>query len=208
MPHSGNDVIDQLLIPAVLWLFVLVAVAGIAVGIGLLVRGADTLRFLRGLNRWTSFRNQLKPLEEMHDISKTVYGRRRWIGGALIAGGAYVVFMLAVQIQFASVIAILSRDRSPVVVELLVESLRWFLVAGGVAAMVFGAMLAFSSESFRRLEARVNTWYSPRQLGKGADEMHLTLDQWAEAFPRTAGAMLIAGSIMLLLAWLAVGLGV
>jgi hypothetical protein len=35
--------------------------------------------------------------------------------------------------------------------------------------------------------------------------MHLTLDQWAAAFPRTAGVALIAGCTMLLLAWFPVG---
>jgi hypothetical protein len=203
--QTGNHVIDQLLIPAVLWLFVVVAMAGIAVGLGLLFRGADTLRFLHRLNRWVSLRGNLKPLEEVHDISRTVYGRRREIGIALLAGGAYVVFMLVVKVQFASLIAILSRDNSPVIVELLVESLRWLLVVGGIAAMVFGAMLAFSTEAFRRIEARVNEWYSPRRLAKGADTMHLTLDQWAAAFPRTAGVALIAGCTMLLLAWFPVG---
>ncbi len=207
MLHSGDYLIDQVLIPFILWLFIVVGIVGIALGVGLIVRGARTLRFLGTLNRWISMRNTLKPMEEPHDIGRTVYGHRRWFGAAFAVGGAFAVFMLLTRIEVVAVVAVLGRNGPPVVLDWIVESLRWILVVGGVLAVVIGTMLVASADALRALETRVNKWYSPRQLGKGADTMHLTLDHLVEAFPRTAGWMLALGASIVLIASMIVWLG-
>ena len=74
-------------------------------------------------------------------------------------------------------------------------------------AVVTGLMLAFSADALRALEARANRWFSSRQFVKGADTMHLTLDQWVETHPRTAGWMIAAGSAIVLIASIIVWLG-
>ena len=68
-------------------------------------------------------------------------------------------------------------------------------------------MLIFSADALRALETRVNRWYSFRQLGKGADTMHLTLDEWVETFPRATGWMLALGASIVLIASMIVWLG-
>lgn len=173
----------------------------------LIVGSARTLRFLGTTNRWVSLRNGLKPLEEPHDIGKAVYGHRRWFGAAFAVGGAFAIFMLLAKVEVAAVVSALGRNATPVIVAWIVESLRWILVAGGALAVVIGIMLVFSADALRALEARVNRWYSPRQLGQGADTMHLTLDHWVGTFPRTAGWMLALGASIVLIASMIVWLG-
>lgn len=207
MLHTGNNLIDQLLIPFFLWIFVLAGIAGIALGLGLILRSTQTLRFLRNMNRWVSLRSSLKPMETPRDIGKTVYGQRRTIGSIFAISGAYIIYMLGFKIKFASVIVALSDDMSPVISHLLIESLRWFLVTGGALAILVGVMLIVSTDAMRALEDRVNQWHSTRQLGKGSDTMHLTLDHWAETFPRVTGLIISLGSAMVLIAWFIVWLG-
>ncbi|HEV8646924.1 MAG TPA: hypothetical protein VGR01_15300 [Burkholderiales bacterium] len=207
MLHTGDYLFDQLLIPFVLWIFIVAGIVGIALGVCLIAGSARTLRFLGTTNRWVSLRNGLKPMEEPHDIGKAVYGHRRWFGAAFAIGGAFALFMLLAKVQVAAVVSALGRNTAPVIVAWIVESLRWILVAGGALAVVIGIMLVFSADALRALEARVNRWYSPRQLGKGVDTMHLTLDKWVETFPRSAGWMLALGASIVLIASMIVWFG-
>jgi len=207
MLHTGNYLADQLLIPFVLWFFIVVAVVGIALGVCLIASSARTLRLLGTTNRWISLRTRFRPMEAPHDIGKAIYGHRRWFGAAFAVGGAFMMFMLLASVKGAAVVSALGRSATPAVVAWIVESLRWILLAGGALAVVTGVMLVFSSDALRALEARTNRWYSASQLGKGADTMYLTLDQWVETFPRTAGWMLGLGAAIVLIASIIVWFG-
>lgn len=200
MLHTGDALFDQILIPFVLWVFIVAGLAGVVLGLGLIARGTWMLHALGRLNRWVSVRNSLRPMEEPHDIGAAVYGRRRWFGAAFAIGGAFTVFMLLFQVETATVAAGFATGSRRVIVEWAVESLRWLLITGGVLAIVTGAMLVVSPGALHALEARANRWYSPRQLGKGADTMHLSLDRWFEAHPRTAGSLLTASAAIVLIA--------
>ena len=186
MLHTGDVLVDQLLIPFVLWIFNVAAIVGIALGVGLIINSARTLHFLGTMNRWVSLRSNLKPMEIPRDIGKAVYGHGRWFGGAFALGGAFAAFILLARVEVAAVVPELGQSAPPAIVDWLVESLRWILVAGGALAVIIGAMLFFSPDAVRAVEARLNRWTSTRQLGKGVDTMHLTLDRWVGSFPRAA----------------------
>jgi hypothetical protein len=207
MLSNGDVVFDQILLPFVLWIFIVAGFAGIVLGVSLIASGGSTVRALAGMNRWVSLRGGLKPMEEPHDIGAAVYGRRRWFGVAFAIGGAFTVFMLLFQVETAAVAGGLAGGSRRVVVEWAVESLKWLLITGGVLAIVTGAMLVVSPGALRALESRVNRWYSPRQLGKGADTMHLSLDRWFEAHPRTAGSLLTVSAAIVLIASMIVWMG-
>ena len=114
--------------------------------------------------------------------------------------------MLLFSIDFAAVISALGKNTAPVITELLVTNMKWFLVLGGVLAFVVGIMMFTSTYALPAFDARINRWYSSGKLGEGADKMHLTLDNWAEAFPRTVGLLIAFGSAAVLtaaiIAWL------
>ena len=207
MLHTGDVVADQLLIPLVLWIFIVAAIVGIALGVGLIVSSARTLRFLGTMNRWVSLRSNLKPMEIPRDIGRSVYGHGRWFGGAFALGGAFAVFMLLARVEVAAVVPELGSSAPPAIIDWIVESLRWILVTGGALAVIIGAMLFFSPDAVRTVEARLNRWTSTRQLGKGVDTMHLALDRWVGSFPRAAGWTLALGSAFVLIASVIVWLG-
>jgi hypothetical protein len=127
-----------------------------------------------------------------------VYRHRRWFGAAFALAGAFVVFMLLARIDFAMLTVALSDDARPVVVETIIEAVRWFLIAGGVLAIVVGVMLVASIDVVSVLGTRLNRWYSPRKLVKRADRMYFTLDNWAAVHPRTTGSLLVFGSAIVL----------
>jgi hypothetical protein len=56
-------------------------------------------------------------------------------------------------------------------------------------------MLGFFPHALGRLEAQANRWVSVRKLTLGMDKMDLTLDKFVEAFPRTAGSVILVAAL-------------
>lgn len=198
--QDSYEVVNQILITFALAIFIVTGFAGIVLGVGLNVRSARMLGFLKGMNRWVSLQDSLKPMEQPHDIDKAVYRHRRWFGAIFAICGAYTVYMLLFSIDFTAVVSALGRDATPVIIELLVSNTKWFLVLGGVLAFVVGIMMFVSTYALPAFDARINRWYSSGKLGEGANKMHLGLDNWAEAFPRTVGLVIAFGSATVLTA--------
>lgn len=198
MLHFGDVLIDSILVPFLLAVFNFFGVVGIVLGLGLLFRTSQTLGFLHTLNRWTSVRTSIKPMEQPREFDWMVYRHRHLFGVVFAVAGIFVVYMLLARIEFASLSMALSDNARSTVVEAIVDAVRWFLVAGGVLATAVGSMLILSGSIVPAIGQRLNKWYSPRKLSKGGDKMYLTLDDWAAAHPRTTGALLIAGSAIVL----------
>jgi len=190
----GNEHLTEILITAAFWVCILGACVGIVLGIGLNVSSARTLRFLKATNRWVSMRKRLEPLEKSHDIDKEIFKRRRLSATVFIIGGAYTVFMLLFVIEFPYVVLALSENANPVIVEILVESLKWMLVLSGVLAMVVGGAMLVSDNALPALRAKLDHWYSTEKVSKAASEMHMTLDNLTEAYPRASGLVLLLSS--------------
>jgi hypothetical protein len=196
MPLTHNALIDQLLIPA-LFLFLLVAgIAGAALGAALIVFRGRVLHLFGPMNRWVSARRTLAPLETVHNVDPAVYRYRRWFSAVFIVGAAFSMIMLIGKLDVAAVVSLFGGHRFSFVGPWLVESLEWTLLLGSVLAIVVGVILGFFPRMLGVLEMRANRWYSPRRIGKGADEMVLTLDRWVEYSPRIAGWIISVAAVI------------
>ena len=187
---GSDQLIQEILVTVVVSFFVIAAFVGIALGIGLNVSSVRTLRILKTMNRWVSTPERIKAMDKPHDIDVPTNRRRLWSGTVFTLGGAYTVFMLLFGVEFPYVVYALNQYAEPIIVELLVDSLRWLLLLGGVIAFVVGVMMLLSPRAVPALGARLNRWYSNDRLAKAANEMHLTLDKMAEVYPRTTGIVL------------------
>jgi hypothetical protein len=187
MPLTHNVLIDQLLVPALFVFFLVAGIAGTALGMALIVFRGRVFHVLGPMNRWVSARKTLAPLETLHNLDPTVYKYRRWFSAAFIVGAAFSMIMIVAKLDVGTVVSMLGASRFSFIAPWLVESLGWMLLLGSASALVIGVILGFFPRVLGTLETRVNRWYSPRQIGKGADEMILTFDKWIEYSPRTAG---------------------
>ncbi len=73
----------------------------------------------------------------------------------------------------------------------LLDSIRWVLIAGNVAGIVVGLLLAFSPGTLEKIEAAGSRWFSERRAAKGADDMRMKLDPLVAAYPRAAGVTIL-----------------
>jgi hypothetical protein len=179
-------------------LFLAGGAVALAVGVGLLVDSAGTLRFLFALNRWVTTQRALRPLDVSHDTRPLVQKHRRWLAVVFITGAVLAIAGLATQFDTQAVGFVLGLDtRASSAASWLVASIRWALIAGNLAAIVAGIMLGFFPGAMAALEARGGRWYSERQFVRSADTMNLSLDHWVAASPRSAGGIITVAGLVL-----------
>lgn len=167
-----------------------VSLLGLALGLGLMLRSAGTLRFIAWMNRWISTRQALKPLEAPRHVARPAGAR--WVGLALAAVGAYAALVLLASFDVSRLALLFKVDPRYSVAGLALEALKWVLVLGAVAAVFTGIMLVFFPRAWQSLEARANRWYSTGALELAADAPHMSLERRVEAHPRAAGALIFA----------------
>jgi hypothetical protein len=179
--------------------FLIGGLVGIAVGVGLIVRSEQTLRFFGSLNRWISLRRAARPLEIPRDTTAAVQKSRRWLAAAFIVGGAFTTYILATKFEANAAIKMFNLAAlRPSIGLWIVESGRWILIVGNLLAVVAGILLAFFPPVVAALETRGSRWFSERRILKGTDNQNLTLDRWVAAYPRPAGAIITAGALILI----------
>lgn len=193
-------------LPVRLWLaqatvvfFLVGGTALLAFGISLLVNSAGTLRFINAMNRWVSMRGASRSLEIPRDTRHFVLRYRYLFAVVFVAGGIYACHGLLLQFNATAVIKLLGLNKMhPNAAGWLVDSLRCLLIAGNLAAIAAGILLAFFPDRVAQLEAQAGRWISVRQATKGGDDMRIKLDSWVAVYPRAIGAtVLVFGLVML-----------
>ena len=187
---SRNDLIWQVLFQFFITVVLVFASIGFVVGIGLIVSSTRTLRFLQVMNRWVSTRGAFRAMDMPRSTEQFSHRNRRWVGWALIAGGIFSTFGLAVGVDAAAVGAAFAKGDQARLLAIVAGTLRWFLIVGSVAGVVVGGMLCFSPDALATIEKYANRWFTARRMLQGGDDMILTLDRLVEAHPRLSGGIL------------------
>jgi hypothetical protein len=195
----------EIVVQSLLILLVLGSVGGVAVGVGLLIRTQAMLGFFARMNRWTLSRMDTKAREE-HPVggpSALSTPQRRIAGAVFLAGGAFSAAVLATMPKIPAAALLQARGGVWAISIVAADALRWLLIVGCVFAAVAGIMLLFFPDAWRRLEVRANSWHSSKRFFAQTDVMHMPLDRWIERYPRPAGLLVSALSLLSLIAFAA-----
>jgi hypothetical protein len=188
---------SQVLLPA--WLiFVLVwSIAGLAIGLGLLLARGAALRYASGVNRWVSTRQSLRWLELPVDMNRPLWAWRRIFAFAIVAGAAFSLAFLA-GLETDRLVQMLTKEpaRSSLVTTWAVDSLKWILIVGNLFSLATGIVLALFPRAMRGLEKTFDHWHSTRDFADGLDRQLYPLDRAVAAWPRTAGLLITAASLV------------
>lgn len=185
--NTFPDVLWTMLLQALLTILLAFGIVAFATGVALLASSGATIRFFRFMNRWISLRGTFKASEVIRDIEQPMHRHRLWIGVPLIAGGLLSLFAMSVQLASFDLGGWVSDGRMLVLLRVVAESLRWFLVIGSMLGVAVGLMLCFWPEALRRVESGANRWISTRRMMRGADDLHPVLDRLVEAHPVPSG---------------------
>jgi len=192
---SVNSLLSQSILQVAIVMFVVVAVTGLAVGVGLIVASDKTVRLFHSMNRWVSTRHVLKSVEVPRDTERVSHLHQRWLAGGFVIGGLVSVFGLALGYDASAISAAVAERRFAPVVAIAMESVKWFLMVGSVFGVVVGAMLLFYPNAESALERFANQWVSSRQIARTGDDMHMTLDRLVETHPGIAGWIIACTSV-------------
>jgi uncharacterized protein YjeT (DUF2065 family) len=192
---SAPDLLSQILISTVVIFFFVTSLLGLALGLGLIVRSSAVVPFMLLMNQWISTRQALKPLESPLQMAPTGT-TGRWFGAVLVLVGAYAALILIGTFDVHRVASVFRVDARYSLAGLTLDAVKWFLVLGSLTAIVTGIMLLFFPDAWRNVEARANRWYSTRHLEIAGDTVYLSLDRIVQAFPRAAGAVIFAMSLV------------
>jgi len=197
-PMSVLILLERVLVPTLVVSLLLGAVASTVLGCALVFRTARAIEFMRGMNRWVSSRRALKGLEAPRQVGTAGGARSAWFAVFLLAGGAYVLYFLLFRIEIPRAAAVLGIDlKRWFLAGIALQTMRWVLVAGSVLAAVVGVLQFLFPRVLLAFEARMNKWYSTRQLAPaGTDVMQYPLDMLVEAYPRASGVIIAAASLL------------
>jgi hypothetical protein len=181
---------------------VLLAGAALAVllGILLLIDSPRVLRWNASLSRWVSTREAMRPLDEPRDIKRFVYRNHRIIGVLVVAGAVFSLDVLTFGFQTGALARVFRGLANQSLLGMLLDTLRFFLVAANLLAVLAGLALAFRPSLLKGVEAWADRSYSARSDAR-MDEMRFQPDRWASAHPKIAGALLAAGGVFVLLSF-------
>lgn len=197
-----SGLIERVVIPTLV-LFVLVGgLAGVVLGAALLWRSAAALRFVARMNRWVTTREAIRALDTPHLMATPTGGLRRWLGGFLAFGGAFSAAFLVIRLDVRRGSYVPGVDLERWLLSgVMLETMKWVLVAGSAFAFVVGALMLFFPTRLAAFESRMDRWYSSQRPPRGEDttitpRMITPLEPRVEANPRAAGAIIAIASLL------------
>ena len=182
-----------------IFIFLLLGAAfALVAGLMLLFDSQRALRIGEWLDRWVSTRAAMRPLEVQHSISRPLYRMHRLVGSLICAGALYALVVLATPQGGAAMTKSLSGLGPVRFASWISDSLRIVLLTGNAAALLFGLVFVVRPSSLRGLEAWADRNISGRKATKPLEVMHRPADQFARSHPRLVGALVVVGSLYVL----------
>lgn len=190
--------LERVIVPTLVIFLLLGGAASFALGLALVFRPARALAVMRSMNRWVSTRRALKQAELPRSVSVPSRRGRVALAVFLVAGGLFVLWYLLLRLEIPRVALVLGVDlKRWFLTGVAIHTMKWFIVAGSALAVVVGALMLFFPARLAALEARMNKWYSTRNILPPAGEsMRFPLDQLVEASPRVSGWLIAAASFL------------
>lgn len=185
----------QLLVQSLIVLFLVVSVAGLVVGVGLLVSSQTVVRLSHTVNRWVSTRHALKSVEVPRETDRLAHRYQRWLAGGFVLGGLVAIFGLVAGVDSGALGTMFAEKRLAPVFAIAFDVVKWLLIVGSAFGVVIGGMLLFYPNAELTLEKYANQWVSSRQVARTWDDMHMTLDVLVEAHPAPAGWIIACTSV-------------
>lgn len=199
---SFLTIVDRLLIPTMIAVLLAGGMAGIVLGIALVLRSEATLRFISHMNRWVATKAATDPLDVPRNVEPAGgLGQRRPVFGALlVVGGALAVYFLMTRLEFRVTYVPGIDVKRLYFSAVALQTMKWVLVAGGAFAALVGLLMIVSPERLGVFERRLNEWRSPKRLVAADEEMHMQLEPRVAAHPRAAGWLIGGASLVVTLA--------
>jgi hypothetical protein len=195
---AGIAFIVSILWPALYILILLGAALGLVIGVMLLVDSARVMQWNARLNRWISTEGAARVLDQSRDVKRLVYRQHRVVGLLVIAGALFALDVLAFGLRTTPLLRALRPLGNPTALALAVDSVRIFLIAGNIVAVLAGVVLCFRPSLLKGVESWADRQYSTPLPNKSLDEPNYRPDAFVHDHPKLVGTLVTAGSVFIL----------
>lgn len=195
---SYSGFISQIVQQSIFILALVGAVFALVAGLLLVFSSEAAFRISERMNRWVSTRAAIRPLEEHHSIARPLYRMHRLVGAMICAGALYSLIVLGMPSGESAIVKTLSGIGPARFSAWLSESLRYILLVGNLGALLFGLVFIVRPSALKSLEAWADLRISARKRTKPLEVSRLSADVFVRAHPRFVGAVIILGSLYVL----------
>ena len=192
------SLLDRVLVPTLVIFLLVASAASTLLGLALVFRTQKALAFMRSMNRWVSTRRALRQAELPRTVSVESRRGKVLLALFLLFGGVFALYMLLFRVEIPRAAVILGVNlRRWFLTGLALQTMKWFLVVGSALAVVVAVLILFFPGRLTALEARLNRWYSTRNvLPPAGESMRYPLDMMVEGAPRASGWVIAGASLM------------
>ncbi|HMJ49520.1 MAG TPA: hypothetical protein VK440_02995 [Burkholderiales bacterium] len=181
---------------------VLGCIFSLILGIWMLVLPGSVLRFNQKMAKWYGTEKLATAMDKPHNIEPVLYRYHRAVGTVVLVGGIYVLYVMLFVVGRRA-----AGDMGPAlnqqVTAWLLNALGVTLALASLLALIMGFFLVVRPSAFKRFEQWANRWYATEKSLKVMEEMHLRPDESILRNYRIVAALIIAGSIYVILSlWL------
>jgi hypothetical protein len=181
--------------PVLYVVLVIGAVAGLVIGVMLLVNSARVMRWNEVLSVWISTGNALAVLDRPVEVKRTVYRWHRLVGVLVLAGSFFTLDALMFGFTTNALVRSFRGSGNSTVLGVAFETVRIFLIVGNIAALLAAAVLVFRPSLLKGVEGWADRSYGGRPGSEKLDAMRYHPDELARAKPKLVGALVLLGSL-------------
>ncbi|MBI4808357.1 MAG: hypothetical protein HY799_05380 [Nitrosomonadales bacterium] len=202
-----DPIVESILVRSAVIFLLVGSLGGVVIG-GLLLWDPLRLRAVSGiLNRWISTRHLDQSLELSVEIDPWFYRYRQASGVFILLGAGYILYFFTVSLDRAGAIAGLARHYNipSSAVGVLLDAFVLCALLGAIFAAFVSLFLLLRPSLLRDFEQAANRWVSMRRALKPMEISRQGLDEYVFRHGRQAGALLVLGSLyvlVFLLSWL------
>ena len=167
-------------------------------GLWLLVFPGSALKLGNKINKSFSLRKATKPLEAPISIEPWFYRHAMITGSVLMIGAAYLFYLLFWGLNFSQLATTLP-GLTLAGREWLLQAFQIFFAIMSIVVFLMGFLIMVRPSALKPVEDQANKWVSTRQKMHFMSENVGQADQLLVRFPRQLGAIILAGSAIVLL---------
>ena len=152
-------------------------ILGIAFSLLLLFSPNVTKKISNVFNRYIDVDKKVSYLDKDIRTESIIYNHHIIVGVCLIVGSGFILIFLMFKldvVNFVNIFFISQKYAS--INEIILSSMAMVGKIVGVAGIIIGFILLFSPEKMKKIEKKVNTWFSTQHMISKLDETHHDID--------------------------------
>lgn len=187
------NIIQDILLRFFLILLCAGSLAGVLLGAGILLKPERIVLLNQYFSRWVSADKVNEQLDRPRWIERYFYRHHRLVGALLLIGAIFVLYAFLFSHNMRRISAVMASGSWG-----LWEALSGMLLIGSVLAALVGVIVLTRPSMLGEIEKSSNRWIVTEGMVKIFNGMHHSFDQQFLRHRKTAGVLMIAGSLYIL----------